>query len=86
MPVGAREDSEKQPMTRDEFLFAVREQKIDPESFDLNRRRDESYVLEQREAQWAVYYSERGLESGIRHFPRESEALKYLLTVLRSDF
>jgi hypothetical protein len=86
MPVGAREDSENQPMTRDEFLFAVRERKIDPESFDLNRPRDESYVLEQREAQWAVYYSERGLESGIRYFAKESEALKYLLTVLRSDF
>ncbi|WP_371420680.1 hypothetical protein [Tardiphaga sp.] len=78
--------SEEQPMTRDEFLEAIRTRKIDPRSFDLDHRRDECHVLETRETQWVVFYSERGLESGIRHFPTQSDALEYLLSVLRPGF
>ncbi|KAA0076949.1 hypothetical protein CIW50_12435 [Tardiphaga sp. P9-11] len=77
---------EGRSMTKDEFLEAARTRNIDPRSFGLDHRRDECHVLETRDTKWTVFYSERGLESGIRHFPTESDALEYLLSVLRPDF
>ena len=34
---------------------------------------------------WSVYYSERGLESGLKLFASEEEACEYLLKLLRDD-
>jgi hypothetical protein len=72
-------------MNRDEFLRAVRTEKIFPERFSLDVDRDEKYVVINRGEHWVVYYSERGLESFPHEFASESEALAYLLTLLRGD-
>ena len=34
---------------------------------------------------WVVYYSERGIRSGLRRFSTESAACQYLLNELRDD-
>ena len=73
-------------MTRSEFLKQVRDRRIDPDSFKLDGPKDECHVLEQRQACWVVYYSERGLESGRADFPTEAAALDDLLSRLRPNF
>lgn len=39
----------------------------------------ESYCLNKVDSNWEVYYSERGVKSGIVIFDNESEACKFLL-------
>jgi hypothetical protein len=72
-------------MTRDDFLENVRKALIRPDAFALNGPRDECHVLSGDANNWSVYYSERGLETGKRHFDSQSEALEYLLETLKSD-
>jgi hypothetical protein len=45
----------------------------------------EAYVLDDRKSHWVVYYSERGLETGLRRFADEDHACRYLLGLLLSD-
>jgi len=45
----------------------------------------EKYVIDVRPGGWAVYYSERGLESGLQEFDTEDAACRYLLEQLRND-
>lgn len=72
-------------MTRDEFLQAVRLSNIRSDAFDLDGYGDERYVLADRAGRWDVYYSERGLEARVCHFPNESAALEHLLETLQAD-
>jgi hypothetical protein len=59
---------------------------IDPESYTLDdATRDEAYVLDQRGRQWVVYYSERGLETGLEHFDAEDAACRHLMDLLLRD-
>ncbi len=73
-------------MTRSDFFKHVKDRRIDPASFKLDGRQDECHILEQRGARWVVYYSERGLETGVMNFPTEAEAFDHLLSRLRPDF
>jgi len=43
------------------------------------------YVLEDRRSEWVVYYSELGIESGLRGFATEDLACKYLAELLLAD-
>jgi hypothetical protein len=45
----------------------------------------ERYALEIAEGGWHVYFSERGLRTGIKRFETESEACEYLLETLLAD-
>ena len=45
----------------------------------------EMYVMSIMPGGWAVYYSERGLESGRRDFETEDAACEHLLSLLRRD-
>lgn len=46
---------------------------------------DECYCLGVSYGSWSVYYSERGLQSGVKEFASEGEACEYLLQLLRED-
>ena len=46
---------------------------------------DERYVLENRDDGWCVYYSERGLRSGLQRFDTEAEACEHLFEILLAD-
>jgi hypothetical protein len=43
----------------------------------------ERYCLSEVGYKWEVYYSERGLKSGLRQFDTEAEACDYFLIQLR---
>lgn len=45
----------------------------------------EEYVLDPRPEGWIVYYSERGLQSGLRVFDDENQACGYLLALLLKE-
>jgi hypothetical protein len=54
------------------------DQGIDPDAYSLNgAHRDEMYVLDRRGSDWVVYYSERGLETGIQLFDGEDSACRH---------
>ena len=72
-------------MTRDEFQKAASEAGFRSGAFDLDGQGDECYVLRGNTNHWAVYYSERGLESQVRHFASEAKALEHLLHLLQND-
>jgi hypothetical protein len=72
-------------MTRDRLKQALDDQAIDPRAYTLfGGHPSEVYVLDRRTA-WVVYYSERGLESGLRSFPNEDLACRHLLDLLMCD-
>jgi hypothetical protein len=72
-------------MTRDDFLRAIRDKRIDPDAFVLDRDQDERYVLLSESNIWRVYYSERGQRTDECQFATESEALARLLDMLERD-
>ncbi len=72
-------------MTRDQFLDAVRSHGIRPDAFSFDANSDECYVAAGHGDGWDVYYSERGLQTGLRHFDTQSAALDTLLGKLLAD-
>ena len=46
---------------------------------------NECYCIDRDGTDWLVYYSERGLRSGLQRFNTESDACSHLLSVLVSD-
>lgn len=59
---------------------------IDPDAYSLTgERRDDTYVLVQRGSKWIVYYSERGLKTGIQMFETEASACRHLMDLLLRD-
>jgi len=73
-------------MKRTDLVAALDDLGIDPRAYWLGEGpRDERYCLEDQRSTWAVYYSERGLRTGERHFGSEHEACTYLLTLIDGD-
>jgi len=73
-------------MTKEELQEILNRERILTDSYDLDGGLlSERLTLARRGDRWAVYYSERGVESGYREFYTESEACEYLLSVLRND-
>ena len=62
-------------------------EQVNPAAYSLQGGMpSEAYVLEPpRAADWAVYYSERGLRSGEVVFQTEHEACSYFLDLVLSD-
>jgi hypothetical protein len=73
-------------MTRDRLKQVLNDEAVDPRAYELfGGHPSESFVLDDRGAGWVVYYSERGLESGLRSFPNEDLACRHLLELLLRD-
>ena len=73
-------------MNRAELLACLDEASIDARSYDLDEGgRSESYVLRERDGRWEVFYSERGLRSGLRCYSSESEASAYFFKLVSTD-
>lgn len=45
----------------------------------------ERYTIEQTDEVWLVYYSERGIKSGLQQFTNESDACEELLSRILND-
>ena len=62
------------------------ERGVDPASYSLTGGHPlERYVLDQRGHDWVVYYSERGLETGLRTFQSEDLACRHFADLLWED-
>lgn len=73
-------------MNRTQLLQFLDSQNISREAYRLDGSWcNECYRLEDLGHGWAVYYAERGLRSGERHFETEDEACDFLLNRLLSD-
>ncbi len=75
------------PMTKDEFVRLARVAGVRPAAYDLDGSgdRNECYLLTRVDDAWVVFYGERGLETGVRRFVTQGEALDHLLATLRAD-
>ena len=68
-------------------MQAISDNRIDPRSFTLDGGLPpEAYVFAAPpNGTWLVYYSERGMQTGLRTFTSEGKALDYLLQELLGD-
>ncbi len=72
-------------MNRDKLKTKLESAGVRKDAYSLTGPSDEAYCLEQSGSGWAVYYSERGIESGKKIFPSESEACEYFASTVLSD-
>jgi hypothetical protein len=73
-------------MNRHELRNTLQAEGIRSDAYGLDGGHpNECYVLSGNDPIWSVYYSERGLETGLRQFGSEEAACEYLLTILRED-
>jgi hypothetical protein len=73
-------------LDREGLRAALDAQGVDRDSYCLDGGHPaERYVLDDRRSEWVVYYSELGLESGLRSFATEDLALRYLAGLLLAD-
>ena len=74
-------------MDRAQLKKILDEERVPRDAYDLNGGRDtEELVLSHTPGAdwpWAVYYSERGLQTGRREFATEGEACVFMLSELR---
>jgi len=73
-------------MNPQELQSVLRAEGIRSDAYDLEGGHpNERYVLSVHDVGWSVYYSEKGLETGLKQFSSEEEACEYLLKLLRDD-
>ncbi|GLK42535.1 MULTISPECIES: hypothetical protein [Novosphingobium] len=73
-------------MTKDDLAERLALEGIAPSAYDLSGAgRSESYVFREQSSDWAVFYSERGLQTGLRVFATETEACGYFIQLVASD-
>lgn len=72
-------------MNRTQLIASLKSLGVRDDAYSLDGTRDEAYCLDHSSAGWTVYYSERGLKSGMRLFASESEACEYLKLLLSTD-
>jgi hypothetical protein len=75
-------------MNRSELKKQLDRESINQDSYSLESKNfdpDECLCLRQEGADWVVYYSERGLQTGKQNFKSEPEACAYLLKELQDD-
>ncbi|MEY9842475.1 hypothetical protein ABH941_007762 [Streptacidiphilus sp. EB103A] len=73
-------------MNRTELRTILESEGFRPDAYSLNGGLpSETYCLSQQGNGWVVYYSERGIRSGLRPFRDEAEACAYFLEQLRHD-
>ena len=73
-------------MERPDLLDWFRAERINPTAYDLSGgAANEAYVLRLTTSGWEVFYSERGLQTGLRVFADERDAIAYFREVVISD-
>ncbi len=66
-------------MTISDIREILIKQKVPRQAYSLDGGLpNEAYCINQIDGNWEVYYSERGVKSGLKIFASENEACKYL--------
>jgi hypothetical protein len=74
------------PLDRERLADLLARHGIDPTAYSLaGGHPSECYVLDHRGHEWVVYYSERGLKSGLRSFESEDLACRHLADLVWKD-
>lgn len=69
-----------------ELLAYLESKHVPADSFSLNGGMpNEAYCIDREGGQWAVYYSERGLRTGLISFSSEEEACDHFVSLLKRD-
>jgi hypothetical protein len=70
-------------MNKNTLLEELENKGIRKDSYSLNGGLpNEAYCLNQNDGIWEVYYSERGIKSGLKAFTSESDACKFFFEVV----
>lgn len=70
-------------MTKQELSKLLGEKNIRPDAYELEGGLpNEAYTLNYTGSIWEVYYSERGLKSGLKVFQNEHEACEYFYALI----
>jgi hypothetical protein len=73
-------------MTRERLQRILEQRGFDPDSYRLFGSHDaEAYVMDRRGKEWVVFYSERGLGSGLKSFENEDLACRYFANLVWQD-
>lgn len=73
-------------MAISEVLMWLKAANIRPDAYDLSGGSvDEAYVLRPCGFGWEVFYSERGLQTGLRRFAAEDAACDYFRSLISGD-
>lgn len=73
-------------LDRERLQKVLSERGFDPDAYSLyGGHPSEKYVLDARRSEWVVYYSERGLETGLQSFASEELACRHLADLLWKD-
>ena len=74
-------------MNKQELEEKLIKQKVNPYMYCLEGGLpSEQYCLEESYGKWFVYYSERGIKSGIKEFSTEEAACEYFYNDIMQDF
>jgi hypothetical protein len=74
------------PLDRERLAELLARRGVDPSAYSLTGGHPpECYVLDHRGYEWVVYYSERGIETGLRSFQSEDLACRHLVDLLWKD-
>ncbi|WP_151638234.1 hypothetical protein [Noviherbaspirillum aerium] len=73
-------------MDRNELYVILKREKISGSHYSLDGGSpSEKLCLDFENGRWIVYYSERGVKTGIEYFADEDSACRYLLDAIRAS-
>ena len=73
-------------MTRGDLEHILRTSGVPEDGYDLNGGYlSERYTIKLSSHIWSVYYSEKGVETGLMEFSSEDSACTYFLNLIRND-
>jgi hypothetical protein len=72
-------------MNKSELKLKLEELGIRQDAYAWEGVPNERYVLSEGGNEWEVYYSERGMKTGLRRFSDENNACEYFLSLLSAD-
>ena len=73
-------------MNRQNLKATLEAEGVRADAYDLTGNgKNEALVLRQERFGWSVFYSERGLETGIETFGSEQDACFHMLALLKVD-
>jgi hypothetical protein len=74
-------------MTKLDLKKLLLEEKINQDAYSLEGGLpNEAFCLDKNFELWEVYYSERGIKSGLKKFDTENEACEYFYKLLISQW
>lgn len=72
-------------MTIDEAKNVLKANRVRPDAYSIGCDNDESYVALEVDGRWTVFYSQRGLRTGVKECSDVSSAMNRLVELVLDD-